>query len=622
MAITPSQSASDLGEKERLEAVYSLDLLDTPEEPEYDELVRLAAEICGTPISTVTIVDADRQWFKAVVGLRERETPRSVSFCAQAIRQPDLFIVENAATDPHFSNYANVTGNPGIRFYAGMTLEANGFPVGTLCVIDTVPRTLSGSQRNALRILGRQVKARIELRAQKRTLEAAVTRNEQLNAELSARNSLFTSFLNNGPFVSYIKDADGRLVFYNTQLARHFGIDEQAWIGRSNEELWPSAVAKELRKNDDSVLNEGKPIEVIETTPAPDGSASSWRSYKFPFRDGLDQPMLAGMSIDITEQIRQQSQLEAALEEKLQLARSLENSTQIFQTFVRNNPNICFFKSSDGKYLAYNSRFAEHFGIDEQAWLGKTDMDVRPPREAEAVRELDLEVLAQQEVHQNIMHLLNARGQEVWHKVFKFPIRLPGGESILAGVALDITQEIEKEQALEQANRQLEEMATLDALTGLANRRIFEDHITTDLALARRTGLPLCLVMLDIDDFKKRNDTYGHDAGDEALRALALVLKKSVRAGDITARIGGEEFAVLLTATPQSGARHYVERLQARIQAIECVSGPITVSMGIAELHPAIAHWKQLLVEADKAMYAAKRAGKNRYLFYTADSEP
>lgn len=482
MATIPLHAAHDSSEEARLKAVYSLDLLDTPEEPEYDELVRLAAEICGTPISTITIVDAHRQWFKAALGLRDRETPRSVSFCAQAMRHPDLFVVENAATDPFFRHYANVVSDPGIRFYAGMPLEANGFPIGTLCVIDTVPRTLTESQRNALRILCRQVKVRIELRAKQRTLEAA-------------------------------------------------------------------------------------------------------------------------------------------LEEKLQLTRRLERSTQILQTFVQKNPNICFLKSSDGKYLTYNSRFAEHFGIDEQAWLNKTDLDVRPHREAVEARTLDVEVLAQHGVHESVRQLQNAQGQHVWHKAFKFPIRLPEGESILAGVALDITDEIEKEQAIEQANRQLAQLATQDALTGLANRRVFEERVATDFAVARRTSLPLSLLMLDIDDFKKRNDTYGHAAGDDALCALAEVLKRCGRAGDVVARIGGEEFVILLTATPANGAMLFAERLQSQIRAIQCSSGLMTVSIGIATQHATTSHWKQLLDEADKAMYQAKRSGKNRCVAFSDASE-
>lgn len=621
MAIFPPNLASESQEAERLKAVYALEILDTPEEPEYDELVRLAAEICGTPISTVTIVDADRQWFKAAIGMDTRETPREVSFCAQAMWQPDLFIVENAAIDAHFRSYANVTKPPEIRFYAGVPLEANGLPIGTLCVIDTVPRKLTESQQNALRILGRQVKARIELRAQKTHLEQALQLNDQLNAELRSRNELFTGFMNHGPFVSYIKDAQGRMLYYNRQMARHFSVSEEAWIGRSNEEIWPAEVATELRRNDDKVLAAGAPIEVTETICGGDGALTQWRSYKFPFHSANGKLLLAGISLDITDQLRRQAELDTALEEKLQLAQNLENTTQLFQTFVHHNPNLCFFKSSDGRYLGYNRRFAEHYGIGEQAWIGNRDTDVRSQAEAADERQLDREVLAQNEVHESIYQLRDSSGNEVWHKTFRFPIHLPSGDSILACVALDITEEIRKERALAEANLRLEQLATTDSLTGLANRRTFEQRLATDFALSRRGSLALCVLVLDIDNFKKRNDTHGHAAGDEALRVLAAVLKQNMRATDLAARIGGEEFAILLSATEENGAARLAERLQAEIRNIVCSSGPITVSIGIAGLHRDTAGWEQMLSEADYAMYQAKRAGKDRLQLFSTSAK-
>ena len=140
---TPEQDR----EQARLAALYSLDILDTAEEPEYEELVRLAATICGTPISAVTLVDADRQWFKAITGLSIRETPRSVSFCSHTIQQSGLLLVENAAEDPRFRNNPVVVNDPGIRFYAGVPIEANGQPVGAFCVIDTVPEPSRQSKR-------------------------------------------------------------------------------------------------------------------------------------------------------------------------------------------------------------------------------------------------------------------------------------------------------------------------------------------------------------------------------------------------------------------------------------------------------------------------------------------
>lgn len=152
-------------ERERLDALYSYGILDTDAESDFDELIKLASHICETPISLITLVDHDRQWFKAKLGLDADETSREVAFCAHAIHQDDLMVVNDARLDPRFVENPLVTGSPDIRFYAGMPLSTpSGFKLGTLCVIDTKPHVLSPMQHEALQILGKQAMKLIELR--------------------------------------------------------------------------------------------------------------------------------------------------------------------------------------------------------------------------------------------------------------------------------------------------------------------------------------------------------------------------------------------------------------------------------------------------------------------------
>ena len=158
--LTPDEPA-------RLAALRRLNVLDTPAEAGFDDLTRLAATICGTPVAVVSLVDADRQWFKSCVGLDATETPRDVAFCAHAIRRPELLVVPDATADERFADNPIVTGEPHIRFYAGMPLVIpGGHAVGTLCVIDYTPRTLTPAQTDALRALARQVVAQLTLRGQ------------------------------------------------------------------------------------------------------------------------------------------------------------------------------------------------------------------------------------------------------------------------------------------------------------------------------------------------------------------------------------------------------------------------------------------------------------------------
>ena len=164
MAHRPAPLPAD--ELARLDALEHLQVLDSPAEPGFDDIVVLATQLCNAPIGLVSLVDRERQWFKACVGLDVRQTHRDLAFCAHAILAPDdVLVVEDATQDPRFSQSPLVLGPPYIRFYAGAPIVSReGAAVGTVCVIDTVPRTLDEGQLNALQALARQTSAQLELR--------------------------------------------------------------------------------------------------------------------------------------------------------------------------------------------------------------------------------------------------------------------------------------------------------------------------------------------------------------------------------------------------------------------------------------------------------------------------
>jgi GAF domain-containing protein len=172
-------------EKQRLKVLWQYDVLDTVPEEVFDDLTELAARICGAPLALISLVDENRQWFKSRVGVTHTETARDVSFCAHAILQSDLFIVPDATLDKRFANNPLVTSDPKIRFYAGAPLVTpDGHALGTLCVLDQVPRVLNADQRQALRVLARHVVGQLELRRQARELAQARHSGDEIKRDL------------------------------------------------------------------------------------------------------------------------------------------------------------------------------------------------------------------------------------------------------------------------------------------------------------------------------------------------------------------------------------------------------------------------------------------------------
>ncbi len=168
-------------EVQRLATLYDLGILDTPQEKDYDDIVTLASGVCGVPVSLVSLVDADRQWYKAKVGTDVTETPRDLSFCSHAILGRDLLLVPDARRDPRFADHPDVVADPGVRFYAGAPLvTSDGYALGTLCVVDGRPRQLTVEQLRALRALARQVTAQLELRRYAGVLARTTARLHEL----------------------------------------------------------------------------------------------------------------------------------------------------------------------------------------------------------------------------------------------------------------------------------------------------------------------------------------------------------------------------------------------------------------------------------------------------------
>lgn len=230
-------------EESRLQTLQRYGILDTAIEQPYQDIARLAAEVCACPIALVSLVDRDRQWFKAEIGQEVCQTSRSVSFCAHAILEPEnLFIVPDASKDPRFAQNPLVLADPPIRFYAGAPLlTPNGMALGTLCVIDHVPRELTAAQQESLRALSRQVMVQLELHRQIREMEQTVAQRDRMQLTLRDSELRFRSAFDDAPIGMALVAPDGHWLKVNQALCDIVGYSQPELLALSFQDITHAA---------------------------------------------------------------------------------------------------------------------------------------------------------------------------------------------------------------------------------------------------------------------------------------------------------------------------------------------------------------------------------------------
>lgn len=300
-----------------------------------------------------------------------------------------------------------------------------------------------------------------------------------------------------------------------------------------------------------------------------------------------------------------------------ELRSRLRESRNFLAEIIENIPAATYVKNREGEYQLVNRQHEVLTGQTRDQLLGKTDADIFPPEAAAAYRQLDLDVMAGNRTIEAEEKFTDARGERHFLSI-KFPTRDAAGTVTgICGISPEITE-------LKKTQHELERLSQYDDLTGLYNRRHFMSLAHQEFGRSRRYGNPLTTLMLDVDHFKRINDTYGHPVGDQVLKALGRQILDGLRGIDIAGRLGGEEFAVMLPETSIGQAIMVAERLRSQIVSApvtladgQCVA--YTLSIGIAVLtaeHEGLDH---LLQQADLALYAAKERGRNRVVSYAAD---
>ena len=427
-------------ESDRLRCLRSYSVLDTPCEEAFDDLTRLAAQICRAPMATIGFMDEQRHWIKSTVGFSAREIPRQLSFSRHPVESAQPLEIADATQDPRFAQLPLVLGPESIRFYTGMPLVApqGGHVLGTLCVMDRQPRRLNPEQVEALRILSHQVVTHLELRRNFIELERSVESHLRTEAALRETEEKYRGIFENVMEGIFQTTPHGRYLSANPMLARIYGY-------RSTEELVATIgdIGHEL------YVDSRRRDEFIQRIHA-DGFVTRFESQVY--RRDRSVIWISESAREVRDAQGKLLYYEGTVEditERKRAEQALLDSEVLYHSLVECLPQNIFRKDRVGRFTFANSRFCQTVGHSLNAIVGKTDYDLFPPELAAKYQLDDHRVMEAQSTLETIEdHLTPDRGK-IFVQVVKNPLYDADGNVIgVQGIFWDVTERRKMEEAI------------------------------------------------------------------------------------------------------------------------------------------------------------------------------
>ena len=455
--------------------------------------------------------------------------------------------------------------------------------------------------------------AEVEKQVEERTAELRqeIVEREQAEEALAYERDLLQALMDNSPDYIFFKDRGSRFVRTNKAHAQLLlGLsDPQEAIGKTDFDLFPEKHDDAQRFYDEEqMIMETRQTVIAREWQVPSITTGEiiWLSeHKVPLTDRTGQVVgFLGLGRDITERKRAE--------------KALAQEQYLLNTLMDNIPDTIYFKDTASRFTRINRAQAQVLGVDPDEAIGKTDFDFFTPEHARDAYVDEQEIVKSgQPLIGKVERIRRADRQNLWVSATKVPITDKEGRVTgIVGVSRDITERKRAEETIRQ-------LAYHDTLTGLPNRRLFNDRLNLALAHAHRNQQKLAVMLLDLDHFKDVNDTLGHGVGDQLLQVVSEQLTNLLRKGDTVARMGGDEFMLLLPEV--AGGEGAAEAASASVVAqkiLEAIREPfvlnghelhVTTSIGIAMYPDDGGDADMLMKNADIAMYRAKDQGRDNY---------